>query len=330
VLGPGQNPGLGRPRAAWVGGRRLTAEDVGHRVVVRRIVDVRAGRLLYSDLLGELVELSEHSLTVNTRDGRIGVPATEVAYAKRIPDQRRLTATERLELIAARGWPAPDTERLGDWWLRAAGGWTSRANSALAVGDPGLPFPEAVEAVLRWYAARDQPAAIAVPLPVGGRILPLLQRRGWRSAPRVDVCTAALPPLVHADDSIQLDPQPPGQWLAALAAVHGLPEMATHVLTAVPQVRFAGAYADASRATAIARGVVADEWLGISLLHVDPGNRRRGWARRITGALAAWATELGADRAYVQVEEHNAQAHALYAGLGFAVHHSYVTWWAET
>jgi N-acetylglutamate synthase len=329
VLGPGQNSGPDRLRGGWVGGRPLTADDVGHRVVLRRMVGVQAGRPTYSDVLGELVEVSDRGLTVRTRDGRVEVPASEVAYAKWIPDRRRPSATERLELIAARGWPAPDTERLGDWWLRAAGGWTSRANSALAVGDPGRSIPEAVEAVSRWYAARDLPVAIAVPLPVGGRILPLLERGGWRSAPPVDVCTAALPALANADDSVRLDPLPSGPWLAALTAVRGLPDAARHVLTAVPQVRFAGVY-NPSRTTAIARGVVTDEWLGISLVYVEPADRRRGWARRITGALAAWASELGADRGYVQVEASNARARALFAGLGFAVHHSYVTWWADT
>jgi GNAT superfamily N-acetyltransferase len=326
----------------------LKAEDVGHRVVVRRIVGARAGRPVYSDLLGELVELTEHGLVVRTRIGRVEVPGAQIARAKRIPDHRRPSATERLEVIAARGWPAPDTERLGDWWLRAAGGWTSRANSVLAVGDPGLPMAGAVDAVSRWYAARDLPPAITVPLPLGGRVMPVLDRFGWRSAPRVDVCTSplaplvgtaavpplvgttALPPLVDADGAVRLDAQPPLAWLAVVAAARGLPPAAGHVLTAVPQVRFAGGYADdGGTAVAIGRGVVVEGWLGIALLNVDPAHRRRGWARRIIGALASWAAGAGAARAYVQVEADNAEAHALYDELGFEVHHGYVTRWFD-
>ena len=44
---------------------------------------------------------------------------------------------EDLEGAAALHWQAPETERLGDWLLRAAEGFTGRANSALPVGDPG-------------------------------------------------------------------------------------------------------------------------------------------------------------------------------------------------
>ena len=39
-----------------------------------------------------------------------------------------------LEVIAAKGWRAPEEERLGGWLLRAAQGFTGRANSALEHG----------------------------------------------------------------------------------------------------------------------------------------------------------------------------------------------------
>ena len=50
-----------------------------------------------------------------------------------------------LEQRAALGWRAPGEERLGDWLLRAADGFTGRANSALATGHPGLPLDQAAE-----------------------------------------------------------------------------------------------------------------------------------------------------------------------------------------
>src|SRR3712207_1843347 len=60
-----------------------------------------------------------------------------------------------LELLATRGWRGGDEAPLGDWLLRAGGGFTGRANSALVVGDPGMPLPDAVDAVPRWYTDRD-------------------------------------------------------------------------------------------------------------------------------------------------------------------------------
>lgn len=59
-----------------------------------------------------------------------------------------------LETVAAQGWRAPEEAPLGRWLLRAARGFTGRANSALAAGDPGMPLAEAVTGVCDWYAAR--------------------------------------------------------------------------------------------------------------------------------------------------------------------------------
>lgn len=74
---------------------------------------------------------------------------------------------EDLEAVAALGWRAPEEERLGGWLLRAAGGFTGRANSALAIGDPGMPLVAATAGVRRWCADRSLPAVIAVPYPAG-------------------------------------------------------------------------------------------------------------------------------------------------------------------
>jgi hypothetical protein len=70
----------------------LRQQDVGHRIVVRRIVTIREGRPLFSDILGELVELSETHVTVATAQGRLRVPRAEVHRAKRVPPARRPTA----------------------------------------------------------------------------------------------------------------------------------------------------------------------------------------------------------------------------------------------
>jgi hypothetical protein len=57
---------------------------------------------------------------------------------------------EQLERAAARHWQAPEQEPLGQWLLRAAQGFTGRANSALPLGDPGRPLPAAIAAVTGW------------------------------------------------------------------------------------------------------------------------------------------------------------------------------------
>ncbi|MEV5694104.1 GNAT family N-acetyltransferase [Micromonospora globbae] len=315
----------------------LGQQDVGHRIVVRRMVGERDGRPLFSDALGELVELSDTHLTLATAQGPLRVPRDEVHRAKRVPPTRRPTAAAvvELELAADEAWPAPTRDRLGSWLLRAADGWTGRANSALPVGDPDRPLPAAVDAVERWYAGHDLTPMVNTPLPLAAPVGAELDARGWSARPPVLVQTAELPlaaggsppPPPGSAAVVELAAAPTREWLAvASGRKGGLPDAARHVLTAVDQVRFAHAYADGTL-VGIGRGTVTGggRWLGLSLIEVLPAARRQGLARRMIRALADWGAAAGATHAFLQVEQHNTGAVALYQRLGFTTHHTYRT-----
>ncbi|MDH6465184.1 ribosomal protein S18 acetylase RimI-like enzyme [Micromonospora sp. A200] len=313
----------------------LRQQDVGHRIVVRRIVGIREGRALFSDALGELVELTETHLTLATTQGRLRVPVTEVHRAKRVPPTRRPTASAviELELASDEAWPAAVRDRLGDWLLRSAAGWSGRANSALPVGDPDRPLPAALDAVERWYADQGQPAMVNTPLPLAAPVGAELDARGWGSRPPVLVQTvalAALPPAASApagSPPVELAAAPSDDCLAIAAGRKGgLPDAARHVLTAVGRVRFAHVYADGTL-VAIGRGTVTGRgrWLGLSLIEVVPEARRRGLAGRVVRALVDWGVAEGATHAFLQVEQRNTAAVTLYRGLGFTTHHTYLT-----
>ncbi|MFK3982958.1 GNAT family N-acetyltransferase [Micromonospora sp. NPDC050397] len=331
----------------------LRRQDLGHRVVVRRIVGGRADRPLFSDALGELVELTETHLTLVTERGKLRVPLTEVHRAKRVPPARRPSAQAvvELELAANEAWPAPVQDRLGGWLLRCAGGWTGRANSALPVGDPDRPLEAAIDAVERWYADLGRPAMINTPLPLAAPVGVALDERGWTSRKPTLAQTAPLPTLlartpVRTDlAAVELATAPSDEWLALCAArkaAHAgtaagddplatLPAAARHILTSVAQVRFAHVYApggDSDRKLiAAGRGTVtgAGRWFGLTSVEVVPEARRQGLAQHLVRALAEWAAGLGATDAFLQVEQDNAAAVALYRRLGFTTHHTYLT-----
>ncbi|RAO39972.1 hypothetical protein GAR06_06373 [Micromonospora saelicesensis] len=332
----------------------LRQQDVGHRIVVRRIVGIREGRPQFSDALGELVELSETHLTLATAQGPLRVPVAQVHRAKRVPPTRRPTAAAvvALERAADEAWPAPTRGRLGDWLLRSAEGWTGRANSALPIGDPDRPLAAAVDAVERWYAERGQPALINTPLPLAAPVGAELDARGWGTRPPTLVQTAPLPLLVSASAEalpadlpatandaanapadgwgsavVELAAAPSDEWLAIAAGRKGgLPDAARHVLTAVDQVRFAHVYAD-NALVAVGRGTVTGQgrWLGLSLIEVVPTARRQGLARRVIHELVSWGASGSATHAFLQVEQRNTAAVALYQRLGFTTHHTYLT-----
>src|SRR5580692_4950385 len=111
-----------------------------------------------------------------------------------------------LARIAAAHWRGTEEEWLGGWLLRAAGGFTGRANSVLPLGDPGVPLDDALAAVTRWYRARVLPPMIVIPLSLEGdspchQLDNHLSERTWLTRPGpafvmvADLATA--PPAGH-------------------------------------------------------------------------------------------------------------------------------------
>lgn len=293
----------------------LAKRDLGSRVVVRRrLRDGHDGR--FTDLLGELTELTDTHLTVATVRGEIRVPLDEVHRAKRVPD------INGIELAAAEAMPAPITEKLGDWWLRAASGFTGRANAALPIGSPGVPLDQAFDAVVEFYRRHGLPPTIDVPLPLYRLVARALTERGWALECTVLIQTIEIDDLIAntpADPRFELTQEPTPEMLALIAGRRGpLPPVARHVLTAVPVLAFTG-YSSNS----MGRGTVTRGWLGLFYIETAPDARRQGLARAAIGTLARWGAGEGARRAYLQVQDDNAPAIALYESLGFTTHHSY-------
>ncbi len=319
----------------------LSVADLHHRVVIRRIVAVHQGRPRFSDLLGELVDWSDDHAVVRTDSGAVvTVPRSRIAVGKRVPPRRpRLGEVFALERVAAEGWPAPDTRWLGQWLLRAAEGWTNRANSVLVLGDPGLPLPEAMAEVYRWYAERGLQPRFVLTHPGGAALAAELRRLGWEQTHRVQVRTASLAALQTAlqqasdrrtphqevgDVEVRVASQPSPAWLRIAAGAKGeLPPAALAVLTGPSKVGFLSVTTATGEVLGIVRAVVTAEWVGVSLLEVIPEVRRRGLGRSLMGAAAQWGAERGAQRVYLQVEETNHAAIQLYAGLGLTIHHEY-------
>ncbi|HCT80224.1 MAG TPA: GNAT family N-acetyltransferase [Micromonosporaceae bacterium] len=293
----------------------LAKRDLGSRVVVRRRVGSR-----FTDLLGELTELSETHLTVATIRGKIRVPLDEVHRSKRVPDPAGL------ERAAAEAMPAPTVKRLGEWQLRAAEGFTGRANSVLPLGDPGLPFAEAMDEVIDFYQSQGLPPQVDVPLPLGRPVARALESLGWVPMVTVLVQVIDLPELIAATppgSAFIIAAEPSEQMLSMIKGRRGgLPASAAHVLTAVPSVAFAG-YQEKDVLLAMARGTVTRRWLGLTFVETAPEGRRRGLAREAIGAIARWAEPEGATRAFLQVQDDNSAALALYDSLGFQAHHRY-------
>ena len=233
-----------------------------------------------------------------------------------------------LERLAARGWPAPEEEPLGGWLLRAGGGFTGRANTALVTGDPGRPLPEAAEAVTAWYRARGLRPGVQLPGAQSRAAGAALAGLGWERSEDVLVLTAPLAPAPDDGVPVELAPSPGDDWLARYRADVD-PGTARTVLARADRVVFAAVRpGPGGPPVAVARGVATDDWLGVSAVTVAPEHRRRGLATAVMGALSRWAAGQGAHWVYLQVSASNAPARELYRRAGYVEHHRYHYRWA--
>lgn len=305
----------------------LSADDIGHRVVVRRHVEPDR----FSDILGELVELNERSLTVRRRDGQlVVVDLAQVAAAKPVPAAPiRRPSDREIQRIAALGWRGLEEAWLGGWLLRAGNGFTGRANSFLPLDPPDRPVEDALRFVTEWYAERGLPPRAQVPLPLARDLDESLAAAGWEAynptrflVSRLDDLLAGcpprpdLPPVTH-------EPVPSPDWLAGYQyRGTALPAGALSVLTNATAPTFASVR-DATGLLGVGRGVVDEGWLGVTAVTVPELARRQGLGSHLMRGLTEWAAALGARQVYLQVAEENTAAIAMYDRLGFRTHHRY-------
>lgn len=324
----------GRPTRAEYPDRPLGPHVVGQRVVVRRVVRGETGPSggpALADVLGTCEswpDTRDGAVVVRRERGdRVAIPLADVVAGKPVPPRpsvhHRLDPAEA-DRRAAPGWPAVESEPLGDWLLRASAGYTNRANSVLALGPPPDDAARRTEA---WYAARSLPAQAHV-LPGSDAEL-ALREAGWAAyehtllmlaspsrlrrrleAPDVDVTVATT-----LDDG----------WLATDARTARQPDVARVVLEQRDGQQ--GAWFATVRhddaVVARGRGVVHGDWLGLASLWTHEHHRGAGLGRAVVAALLREGAERGVTTAYLQVVEANTAARALYERLGFAEHHRY-------
>ena len=246
------------------------------------------------------------------------------------------TITE-LERAAAAHWRGTEEEWLGGWLLRAAEGFTGRANSALPLCDPGLPIDDALAAVTRWYRARGLPAMIAVPLPLDGdspghQLDNHLSERTWATRPGpafvmvADLATPPIAPEIPPGTEFRVAAEPDDAWLAMYhyRGQERQPPVMRRVLMSAPDQAFTSIRVLATgEVLAVGRLSIADGWAGITAVEVSPARRRAGLGTELTRGICAEAARRGARQVFLQVETDNSPARTLYERCGFRYSHRY-------
>ena len=282
-----------------------------------------------SDVLGILESWAGGLAIVRREDGSLVEIATaDIVSGKPVPPRpsihRRLAARDA-DRLALPGWQPVESEPLGEWVLRASGGFSSRGNSVFALGDPGMALADAVSEVARWYRARTlTPRAHVHP---GAAEADAFAEAGWAVYEPTQLMLASVAQALRRLGGDQVatprqDAVLDAGWVAAdpRAERHG--EDARSVLEA-GEVSFATVRDEQDVVLARGRGVVHGGWVGVSSLWTREDLRGTGLGSAVLESLLAWGAERGATTAYLQVVESNSAARRIYETRGFEVHHSY-------
>ncbi|RYV50140.1 GNAT family N-acetyltransferase [Pengzhenrongella frigida] len=238
-------------------------------------------------------------------------------------------------------WRPREVRDVDGWRVGISGGFTRRANSVVALAEPD-DVPGCIDEVERIYAEAGQPPIFRVCAQSMPEDLDdLLRARGYRDVAHTLVMVRGdLEEFAGAETDLDPDSDrdEPDGTSSGIAAVRYLPAdrpdeawlsvwladraarpvdraLAESVVTGA-RAAFVSALAGGTTVGVI-RAAFAQDWVGLACLTVEPSVRGRGIGRALTRDALRVAATGGTRRAFLQVEESNEAAIALYEGLGF-------------
>jgi ribosomal protein S18 acetylase RimI-like enzyme len=243
---------------------------------------------------------------------------------------RRMTDPRTIEPIAARGWPAAESDALGGWRLHASSGQSGRINTCWPMAPPDRSADEAIAAAEDWYLRRGLNPRFKLIEGFGDPpdLAERLAARGYR--PDTPTLTMVGPLRGEIDPEARVTDARCADFDAVFADPafgHGPDALERlEALSRIPRPRgFAVIRVDGAPA-AVGVCAIEAEWAGIMGMRTAPSFRRRGLARRLFRTLTAFAAAAGARRGYLQVDDDNASAIALYRAEGFDGAYLYRYW----
>jgi GNAT superfamily N-acetyltransferase len=293
-----------------------------------------------TDLLGIMESWAADVTEIRGEDGALtAIRHADIVSGKPVPPRpspRMRVSAEQACLLSNASWPAMHTEPLGEWLLRASGGFSARANSVMATGDPGMPFDRALGRVREFYDEHGLPAWAQVL--VGSPTADAFTLHGWVTARPGEADSefqiasvsravrAVRPRLPGSAPSVTVGTTASSAWLAHDERALRHREAALAVLQGPADVAFVSVGSVGSVGSPlVAKGRIScdGDWAGITDVWVSPDHRRRGLGFVVMAAMLDWAAERGATTAYLQVRGDNQPGLRLYDTLGFRTHHSY-------
>ena len=299
---------------------------IGKRVTIR-LHEPNGG---YRDIVGVLH--SERHL-INSKYETIFFSPDEIAIWREIkpladvagkgaPLSQRIMELEKLSDLT---WPAEEIIDYGNWRLRISDGFSMRANSVLPIGaapigEPPSDLTVAVNHVITTYRANKLRPTFSISLPTFEELDRHLEQAGWSIKIEAnflirDIGTIEL--SSNPDYSVEILDNPSKSWLE-LNSDQPLEKLMQRYPARYGAIKSNGEF------IAVGRIATAGSWSIVTRLFVKPSFRGNGFAKILMNNLLAAASQDGATKVALQVDNENGAALALYQSMGFRTHHKFV------
>jgi GNAT superfamily N-acetyltransferase len=216
------------------------------------------------------------------------------------------------------------------WLLRVSPGKAKRARSVNAHFGSSLPLDVKIDHCEALYATRGLPVLFRItPFVQPADLEQALERRGYVpfDPTLVQVATLALPPDVEATTAATLEAPSIDDFVAAVGELRGstAQQCAAHLerLRNTPLVTHAILARIDGRPVACGQATLERSLAGVYDMVTADDMQRCGLATLIVTELLTWAWSHGASHAYLQVNDDNAAARAVYRKFGFTTVYEY-------
>lgn len=238
---------------------------------------------------------------------------------------------ETIERATAAAVSPQALEEVDGWLLAFDSGTVNRARSAVPLQyAPAIGANLLVNRIEACYAARGLPAQfrLAQSSCFDG-LRAELRRRAYRAAQPTQVQLGPVSRVRAVSDVLaDVDEAPDAAWAALFMGEGFDPVDGASRVAALGRAQ-GSLYAsvrEGGHTVAAGAGAFSHGWVSVHGMRTAPAWRGRGLAGRILSALAQAAMARGVTRCFLQVEEGNTAAQALYRRAGFAPAWSYEYW----
>ena len=241
-----------------------------------------------------------------------------------------MSPARQLEELAMNAWPAEVIQTVEGWRLRFTQGVSRRANSVWSnQPSQSTPIAQRIAQAEAFYSARRAKTCFHIGPLCPPELDAALAERGYTPNGHTRVQVAAVETVLaktsnSADAQVELHPTPSRDWEAVAWPTADLaPAVRRGILARIGPCSICALARRGGRGVAAGLGVFERGHVGVFSMRTEEAERQHGLASAILHALTRWGQELGAETAYLQVEEDNPVAQRVYARAGFRTAYAY-------